>query len=189
MRSLAMFVLFMIAVGNPVFAHERRQVAGNYDFVVGFVNEPAFSSQMNGVDLQVTSGGQPVEGLETTMKVIVRYGDETAGLDIPFKAKYRNLGAYAAYFRPAKPGKYTFEITGTLNGRYVREVFESGEKFHDVEDSAAISWPQSGPLPAAAAQSFESVLQPGETGVNASNPWPAAEIAPSAPGTITAQKN
>lgn len=180
MRSLAMFVLFMIAAGNPVFAHERRQVAGEYDFVVGFINEPAFSGEMNGVDLQVTSGGQPVEGLETTMKAVVRYGDETAGLGIPFKPRYRQLGSYAAYFLPAKPGKYVFEIIGTLNGRYVEEVFESGSKFHDVEDSSAVIWPQSEPqaptVPALSSDAFPEPVPAVTSTIQASVPAPIKRV-------------
>ena len=34
-------------------AHERRTV-GKYQFVVGWLNEPAFSGQMNSIDLRVT---------------------------------------------------------------------------------------------------------------------------------------
>ena len=51
-------------------AHERRTVADKYTFVVGFINEPVFLEQPNGIDLRITNAesNEPVEGVEKTLK-------------------------------------------------------------------------------------------------------------------------
>lgn len=124
-------------------AHEHRKVAGNLDFVVGFLNEPAFSGEMNGVDLRVSLGGEPVEGLGETLKASVSRKDVSGSLELPFRGRYKQPGAYAAYFLPAKPGQYIFRIIGTAAGREVNEVFTSGpETFGDVQDSAPLRFPE-----------------------------------------------
>ena len=61
--------VFALAMGSFLVstphadAHERRSV-GAYNFVVGWVNEPALLNQPNAVDLRVTraSDGSNVEG-------------------------------------------------------------------------------------------------------------------------------
>ncbi len=122
-------------------AHERRVVAGRFEFIVGFINEPAFSGQMNGVDLRVTQKNKPVENLEGQLKVIVTRNDVDRSLELKFERKYNDPGHYAAHFLPAKPGKYVFRIVGTIGGVTIDEQFESGEKFHDVNDAAPLQFP------------------------------------------------
>lgn len=141
--SMILLLLVFCCQGvRPVFAHERRKAAEKYEFVVGFLNEPAFSGAMNGLDLRVTQDNQPVEGLEKTLQASVRYSDQQESLNLTLKTRYQQPGAYAGYFFPTRPGKYVFDISGTVNGDPVHEVFESGEKFHDIQDSEALQWPR-----------------------------------------------
>ncbi len=142
MKKFFCFLTVLLLTTTSLYAHEHRTIANQYEFVVGFVNEPAFSGQMNGIDLRVSKDGQPVEGLEATLKTAVRYGNETESFELPLKTRYKQPGAYASYFLPTKPGKYIFEISGTLGGTSIKEVFESGPQFHDVEDSEALRWPK-----------------------------------------------
>ncbi len=136
------FTAVLLSVSAAAFAHEHRMVAGKYEWTVGFLNEPAFSGQMNGLDLRVTQNGEPVEGLEETLRAAVRYEDETESLPLVLKKRYKQPGSYAGYFLPSKPGKYTFEISGAIIGVQVKETFVSGGKFHNVEDSQAVTWPK-----------------------------------------------
>src|SRR5205807_2655183 len=56
-------------------AHERRIVGGDYTFVVGFLKEPAFEGETNGIDLRVSKAGdQPAEGVEQPLKAEVMAG-------------------------------------------------------------------------------------------------------------------
>ena len=132
--------LFLIAILTlicmPLYAHEHRTV-GKYEFVAGFLTEPAFSGQMNGADIRVSEGGQPVEGLEERLKITVLYGEKS--LELPLRARYKQPGAYGAYFLPSQPGKYTFLVKGKIGETEIDEKFESGSGFHDLEDSAAVT--------------------------------------------------
>jgi len=142
-KILAVFLFCLLAAGfvPASFAHEKRVVAGQFEFIVGFINEPAFSGQMNGVDLRVTQKNKPVESLEGQLRVVVTRSDVDKALDLAFNKKYNDPGRYAAYFFPTKPGKYVFRITGTINGVAIDEQFESGDKFHDVSDVVALQFP------------------------------------------------
>jgi plastocyanin len=52
--ALLLTVLFAVLATSTVLAHEGRDV-GDYNFVVGFINEPAVEGMLNGVSLRVTS--------------------------------------------------------------------------------------------------------------------------------------
>ena len=51
--SVAVATLAAISVTSPALAHEGRNV-GDYNLVVGFLNEPAYEGQLNAVSLVVT---------------------------------------------------------------------------------------------------------------------------------------
>jgi plastocyanin len=51
---LLLTVLFAVLGTSTVLAHEGRDV-GDYNFVVGFLNEPAVEGMLNGVSIRVTS--------------------------------------------------------------------------------------------------------------------------------------
>jgi hypothetical protein len=126
-------------------AHERRTVAGDYTFIVGFLKEPAMEGDTNGIDLRVsTSGDQPVEGLERTLKAEVIVGG--ASLPLELKPRFRTPGAYNADFVPTRPGGYIFHFSGSVDGKPVDERFESGPgRFNDVEAVAPLQFPDKVP--------------------------------------------
>jgi hypothetical protein len=149
---------FMMLIGLVVFAmflpgtasaHERRDLLnGKYQAVVGFLTEPAYEDQINGLDLTVTSKtdlnadgtGKPIEGLEKTLKAQVVKDGKT--LDLPVQARFNMPGKYAAYFEPTAAGQYVFLITGQINGETINERFESGpNRFNDVQSIAPIQLP------------------------------------------------
>lgn len=133
-------------------AHEHRTV-GDYELVVGFLNEPAVSGELNGLDLRVSqpsaatpaAGGDeaeatPVEGLETTLQAEVIYGDQKMTLTL--EAAYNNPGHYEAYFIPTAAGDYSFHVFGTINGTQVDETFTSGpDTFSTVIDRSTLEFP------------------------------------------------
>ena len=127
-------------------AHERRTVAGDYTFVVGFLQEPAFEGETNGIDLRVTRGGseEPVEGLERTLKAEVVVGSNTLPMEL--RPRFRQPGAYNAEFVPTRAGSYTFRFQGEVEGRSVSEAFESGPgRFNDVQAVAPLQFPDKVP--------------------------------------------
>ena len=142
--ALAGLALGFLAPGSAS-AHERRTVGGDYTFVVGFLKEPAFEGETNGIDLRVsTPGDQPVEGLEKTLMAEVIVGGATLPLEL--RPRFRTPGAYNAEFVPTRPGAYIFHFSGSVEGKPVDERFESGPgRFNDVEAVAPLQFPDKVP--------------------------------------------
>ena len=127
-------------------AHEHREV-GEYEFTVGFLNEPALVNEPNGLSLAVQLGhgdeGTPVEGLAETLQAEIIFGDETRELEL--RAAFGEPGSYVADVIPVEPGTYSFRIFGTIDGMEVDETFTGGpDTFSEVEDTAALEFPDAG---------------------------------------------
>ncbi len=139
---LALFLGLGVFAGTAL-AHERRVVAGRYQFVVGFLQEPPVQGQLNGVDLRVTNieTNQPVTGLEKTLKVRVRAGGGPEK-EFDLAPRFNMPGAYAAYFIPGRPGGYVFTFVGTIDGQPINETFQSGPgRFDDVAPLEELTFP------------------------------------------------
>lgn len=133
-----------LALPAPALAHERRDV-GKYQFVVGFLNEPAFQNQLNGIDLTITSeaDNKPVEGAEKTLKAEVTVGGGAKTLPLTLEPRFRMPGKYAAHFIPTASGAYIFRFSGTLEGEAIDQRFESGPgRFNDVQSTRPLEFPQ-----------------------------------------------
>lgn len=142
-RMAALAVLTALALSavsaTAVLAHEERQVAG-YDMEVGFINEPVFVGDKSGLEFSVMKDGQPVEGLETTLKAEVKVGDQH--MDLPITAREDDPGWYESVFIPTLAGPYTFHISGTIEGQAIDESFTSSPTgFNEVQDTAAGQFP------------------------------------------------
>lgn len=140
---------FVVASSLLIFAgtaaaHDRRMV-GPYQFVVGFLSEPAFAGNTNGLDLRVTdtrvTPAKAVEGLEKTLTAEVQSGG-LAPLGLTLTARFGTPGAYNGNFVPTAPGAYIFQIKGKIESLDVNERFESGPgRFNDVESTTALQYP------------------------------------------------
>jgi len=131
--SLAMIALALavVALAMPAtsLAHETRTVATDYDVVIGFIEEPAIQNDTNGIWLEVTKGGEPVEGLADTLKAQVIYGDQTR--EATLTPAFGEKGVYTSVFIPTEPGDYTFRIYGTIDDVDVDETFTSSPEGFD----------------------------------------------------------
>lgn len=149
---VAAFALLLPMVAS---AHEHREIDnGKYTFVVGFLNEPAFAGQENGLSLTVTtpdsgtpvangaSAATPVEGLEKTLKAEVIYGDQK--MDLPLSPGFGQPGKYQSVFFPMAAGDYSFHIYGEIDGTKVDETFTSSPNgFDAVQDPTPLQFPKS----------------------------------------------
>lgn len=153
-RSLlaAIPVTTVLAVGTapPALAHERRAV-GAYQMVVGWGDEPAYSTFKNSVQLMLSeaNGDPAVADLGDSLKVeLIRGSDKTTA---PLEANFRvgsfgTPGDYRAWVTPTRAGPYTFHFTGTIRGQSVDESFTSSQTtFSDVEDVTSIEFPAKDP--------------------------------------------
>lgn len=128
----------LVGIG-AVAAHESRDV-GEYTFVVGFLDEPVYSGDKSGLDLRISRGEEPVEGLAETLSATVTFGSQTRDLEI--SAAFGQPGAYRSVFFPTAAGQYTFRISGTIEGTAIDESFTSGpDTFHEVRDVTAGQFP------------------------------------------------
>jgi hypothetical protein len=134
--------------GGTAAAHERRTV-GPYEFVVGWLNEPAYVGLMNSLDLRVTdtrvTPAKAVEGLEKTLTVDLQTGG-IAPLKLAVTARFGTPGAYNGYAMPTTTGTYIFTIKGKIDSLDVNEKFESGPgRFGDIEPTTALQYPNKVP--------------------------------------------
>jgi hypothetical protein len=150
-------------------AHEVRAV-GNYQFVVGFLNEPAFAYEPSGLDLRVTffpngvpegeeaeGQGEPVEGLEETLQAEVIAGGGASTKEIPIESSFGDPGAYESPLIFSAPGDYSFHIFGEIEGQEIDETFVSGpETFGPMENPNEIEFPEELAAPATADSSSDS---------------------------------
>jgi hypothetical protein len=157
MTRLISFVAAMLVVvssfaiyGGTAAAHERRTV-GPYQFVVGWLNEPAYVGLMNSLDLRVTdtrvTPAKAVEGLEKTLTVDLQTGG-LGPLPLTVTARFGAPGAYNGYVMPTATGTYVFHIKGKVESLDVDEKFESGpNRFGDIESTTALQYPNKVPGP------------------------------------------
>jgi hypothetical protein len=147
--TIAIVVASLLLYSGSAYAHERRTV-GPYQFVVGWLNEPAYLGQLNSLDLRITDTRQnpaaAVTGLEKTLTT-----DVTAGGLAPFpltvSARFGTAGAYNGWVMPTVKGTYTFHIVGKIDTLTIDEKFTSGPNtFGDIEDTTALQYPVKVPV-------------------------------------------
>lgn len=162
--SAAAALALLVTSGTPsASAHERRQVAGKYTFVVGFINEPVFQEEPNGIDLRITNlqTNEPVEGVEKTLKADMTAGGQTKTVDL--KTRFGQKGAYTADVIPTKGGQWIFRFYGTIEGTQIEEKFESGPgRFNEPQSKAEIQFPAKQPSIAELAQQIQQGGKPAE---------------------------
>ena len=152
-------------------AHEHRAV-GNYEFVVGWLNEPALVYQPNGLDLRVTlfpngvpeeeseeaeAQGQPVVGLEETLEAEIIAGGEAETRPLTLEPAFGEDGAYESVLIPTVVGDYTFHVFGEIEGQAIDEEFTSGpETFSSIEPVQPLEFPEELATPPASSSTSSS---------------------------------
>jgi hypothetical protein len=122
-------------------AHEHRHVA-KYEFVVGFLNEPAFEGELNAMSVRITNAEtkQPIEKLETALKAQLIFGSEQR--DMELRPVWNDAGHYKAHFYPTQSGAYTFRFYGEIEGTQIDEKFTSKPGgFNEVQAPAELQFP------------------------------------------------
>ncbi len=132
-------------IPQAAFAHEQRDV-GPYQFTVGFMNEPAFEGEQNGIWLKIVekASGAPVENVAETLQATLIKGAASRPMEL--RPAFGEEGVYTAVFYPTEAGDYTFQFSGEIAGTPINETFTSGpEGFHGVEAPAELQFPNSVP--------------------------------------------
>ena len=141
-----------LASAPAVLAHEHVHI-GEYEAAVGWLNEPTFVGQPNGIEITITDhDGKPVVDLaEGALKVVVT----TAGVNSPelslapafdVEEGFGTPGQYDVELVPTAPGEYTFHLTGAIHDQTVDVSLTSGdETFSEVRTSTDLEFPVKNP--------------------------------------------
>lgn len=151
----AVLAAAMLAVNaTAALAHEVREV-GELTFIVGMLEEPVFVGQKSGLELRVSRGEEPVEGLEETLQATVTAAGQTRDLEI--SPIFGEPGAYRSVFFPTAAGPYSFQITGEVDGTEIDETFTAGpDTFGEVEELSGGQFPVQLPADADVARDAEA---------------------------------
>jgi hypothetical protein len=179
MTSIGLVALLTALLPLTTAAHERREVGnGQYEMVVGFLDEPAFVGLKNELDLRVHSltpsaspttdesagtEGIPVEGLTGSLQAEVIFGDQS--MELPLEPRFGEPGAYRSVFFPMAEGDYTFHIFGEIEGVAIDETFTSGpETFGPVEPVEPLQFPKEDSASGDDASAAAGMVRGGDSG-------------------------
>lgn len=141
--SLAALVLALAAaaLAAPAAAHQTKIVgpAGEYTISFGFVTEPIYTNERNGLDIIVrrAEDRSPVSHLEGTMMAEIFSPDGSVSRVLPLRAVFGQEGRYTADIVLTEPGVYTVRLWGYILDVEFDELFHT----HEVSDIAALAFP------------------------------------------------
>jgi hypothetical protein len=146
-RALVLLVLTGGLALLPALAAQAHvpEQTGPFDYEIGFGTEPAYTGQPNSVQLLLNKSGKPVLDMTDQLKVTVTYQGQST--DLAFEPNFEPggdgiQGDYRAWFMPTQAGKYTFHLTGTLDGTTFNVTVASGPTtFSSVSDLSSIAFP------------------------------------------------
>jgi hypothetical protein len=160
MFAAALAVAILLLGAAPALAHEGRKL-GDLEMEVGWGTEPAYSGQVNSVQILLVHDGKPVVDLGDTLDVEVTFGDQTQKFPLePFfeEGEFGTAGDYRAWLIPTTSGQYSFHFTGTIDKEDVDETFTSGPKtFADVENPQSVEFPVQQPSTGELAERIDRV--------------------------------
>ena len=163
--AAALLVLSLALVAAPAFAHETTK-AGELALELGWGTEPAYTGQLNTVQLIVTheADGDPINDPGARLTATVTYGEQSQEFELAptygAGTGVGNPGEYTALIIPTAPGDYTFHVKGTVGGAKVDlEVTSSPKTFSPVEDAQAVQFPVKVPGTEQVAQRLDKELQ------------------------------
>jgi hypothetical protein len=160
MFDAALAVALMFLGAAPALAHEGRKL-GDLEMEVGWGTEPAYSGEVNSMQILLVHDGKPVVDLGDTLDVEVTFGDQTQTFSLePFfeEGEFGTPGDYRAWLIPTTAGQYSFHFTGTIDGEDVDETFTSGPKtFDDVQNPQSVEFPVQQPSTGELAERIDRV--------------------------------
>ena len=144
-RPLAIIALVAVACAGvlavPAAVHETKAVGadGQYLISFGFVNEPIYTNERNGLDIIVRRADdrQPVSHLEQTIIAEIISPDGAVRRQLPLRAVWGQEGRYTADVVLTEEGIYTVRLHGYIYDVEFDETFAS----HEVSALADLIFP------------------------------------------------
>jgi hypothetical protein len=171
--ATALAGLLLAGVVLTTSAHETREVEGEFEFVVGFMNEPAYVNQMNGIDLRINRIGGDAESHNDDNHNDDAHDDDQhangdhdhgsgepvegahetlnatiifgdQSMDVDLRPVWGQPGAYTADVMPTETGTYSFQFAGEIDGVQIDETFQGGpDTFSEVNSTDELNFPSS----------------------------------------------
>jgi hypothetical protein len=134
--------LILALASALTLAHETVRVGTGdeqYDVVVGFVREPAFTDERTGLDLIIRRAAdrEGVEGLVGSLEASITSPDGQHTHVFTLRAQWGRPGAYTDDIILTATGVYTIRVWGFIGGVEVDETYQS----HEVRDLASLRFP------------------------------------------------
>lgn len=137
-------LLLLILAAPVTFAHERRVVGDGderYYVIFGFVQEPVFTQERNGLDLFIRRAGEdrvPVEGIEGSLNATITSPDGTQTHTFTLRARYGGSRGYTDEVMLTRTGVYKVRIWGIIGNVEFDETFHSSE----VREISSLRFPR-----------------------------------------------
>ena len=141
-RTLIALLAGLILFAGNAQAHQSKEVGeGSYRVIAGYLINPAYTGQLNGLDLMVRdSDGEFVANLEQGLAVVLVAPDGSE-LELTLRAG-AEPGHYTADFIPTVPGNYAFRISGFIGEVEFEELVNHvAHSDPPVMDAATITLP------------------------------------------------
>ncbi len=121
-------VLCLVAL-QAAWAHETKVVGGKFKVIVGFVREPVFTNERNGLDLIIrrNDNNAPVENLERSLSAVVISPDGRTARPLKLRPQHGKPGYYTDDVILTQPGIYKIRIFGAIEDVTFDEIYESHE--------------------------------------------------------------
>lgn len=135
--------LAALALASAAYAHQSVAVLdGAYTVIVGLLVNPAYTGQMNGIDLAVrNANGEAVAGLEKSLTAVIVAPDGSE-LTLTLRANAAKEGWYTGNFIPSVQGNYTFRVGGFIGDASFEAYFDKpAHSDPAVLDAAVITVP------------------------------------------------
>jgi hypothetical protein len=154
----ALSTVTLLSLTSVASAHEEEHI-GKLVLEIGWAQEPAFAGLPNAVQLSLRMRDEPVEDAALTAVVVFGDPDSTTRTDqLPLDPVADAPGEYRAFVIPTRPGTYTFEISGKVEGKRIDETFTSGEQtFDEVMNPGEAQFPEQDPTQGELAERLERI--------------------------------
>ena len=137
-----------LLVAPAALAHTPQHV-GDFQVLIGWLNEPALVGQPNAVQLTISDhDDKPVTdlGADDLTVVVSTAGQDSPALPVTpaFDAEegFGTPGEYHADLIPTAPGDYSFHVTGQIHATAVDLTVMSGpETFEPIEGTSDLEFP------------------------------------------------
>jgi hypothetical protein len=131
MKRIGMLVVVLLlgAALRPAWAHETKIVGGKFRVIVGFVREPIYTNERNGLDLIVRrhADASPVENLERSLSAVLISPDGRTARGLKLRPQFGRPGYYTDDVILTIPGVYKIRIFGAIEDVTFDETFATHE--------------------------------------------------------------